>query len=59
VVDDWPECVPVTRAEIDVLETFLGRLLDQVLATTLVRPQSSDAHISDPQSDPSSNPIAN
>ncbi|CAH1649480.1 conserved hypothetical protein [Hyphomicrobiales bacterium] len=31
VVDDWPEPVPVSRAELDVIETWLGRLLDEIL----------------------------
>ena len=31
VVDDWPAGVPVTRDEIDVLETYLGALLDEIL----------------------------
>jgi len=28
VVDDWPEEVPITAAEVDVLDAFLGDLLD-------------------------------
>lgn len=31
VVDDWPEPVPVTPAELHVIETYLGRLLDEIL----------------------------
>ncbi|MGD9542073.1 hypothetical protein [Methylocystis sp.] len=31
VVDDWPEDIPVTAAEIDVLEMFLGDMLDAFL----------------------------
>lgn len=31
VVDDWPEPVAVSRAELDVIETWLGRLLDEIL----------------------------
>lgn len=34
VVDTWPDIIPVTPAEIDVLETFLGELLDQILGGT-------------------------
>ncbi|TRL32237.1 hypothetical protein FM996_12780 [Methylosinus sporium] len=29
VTDDWPEEVPVTRAEVDVIEAWLGDLFDQ------------------------------
>ncbi len=31
VVDDWPEEVPVTATEVDVLAAFLGDLLDAFL----------------------------
>jgi hypothetical protein len=31
VVDDWPEDIPVTAAEVDVLEMFLGDMLDAFL----------------------------
>jgi hypothetical protein len=31
VEDDLPRPIPVARAEIDVLETFLGRLIDDIL----------------------------
>lgn len=31
VVDDWPEEIPVTTSEVDVLATFLGDLLDAFL----------------------------
>ncbi|MGO8739714.1 hypothetical protein [Rhodoblastus sp.] len=30
VVDDFPEIPPVTRAEIDVIETWFGDLLDKI-----------------------------
>jgi hypothetical protein len=33
VVDTWPDIIPVTPAEIDVLETFLGELLDEIRAS--------------------------
>ena len=31
VVDDFPEIVPVTQRELDVIETYLGSLLDDLL----------------------------
>jgi hypothetical protein len=31
VVDDWPEDVPITSSEVDVLEAFLGDMLDAFL----------------------------
>ena len=34
VVDDFPAVVPVTQREIDVLETYLGSLLDDMLKRT-------------------------
>ena len=30
VVDDWPEIVPVTEAEVRVFEAYFGRFLDEV-----------------------------
>jgi hypothetical protein len=29
VIDDWPESVPVTQAEIDVFEAWFGDLFDE------------------------------
>lgn len=31
VVDDWPEIALVAPAELDVIETWLGNLLDEIL----------------------------
>lgn len=31
VLDDLPEMIPVTRAELDVIETYLGNLIDRLL----------------------------
>jgi hypothetical protein len=31
VTDDWPEDIPVSAAEVDVLEMFLGDMLDAFL----------------------------
>jgi hypothetical protein len=31
VVDDWPEEVPITASEVDVLGAFLGEMLDTFL----------------------------
>jgi hypothetical protein len=31
VVDDWPEEVPITAPEVDVLETFLDDFIDALL----------------------------
>lgn len=30
VVDLWPDSVPITTAEIDIVELYLGRLIDNV-----------------------------
>jgi len=30
VIDDWPRCVPVTEAEIDVFEAWFGDLFDEL-----------------------------
>jgi hypothetical protein len=37
VSDDWPESAPVSPKEIEVLETFLGDLLDEFLGGSRVR----------------------
>ena len=34
VTDDFPAFVPVTQRELDVLETYLGSLLDDMLKRT-------------------------
>lgn len=31
VVDDWPDAIPITAAEVDVLDCFLGEMLDAFL----------------------------
>jgi hypothetical protein len=31
VVDDFPQEIPITRRELDVIETYLGALLDETL----------------------------
>ena len=31
VIDDWPECVPVTDREVDVFEAWFGDILDELL----------------------------
>jgi hypothetical protein len=31
VVDDFPHEIPITRRELDVIETYLGALLDEAL----------------------------
>jgi hypothetical protein len=33
VKDGWPETVPVTDAEVDVLEAWLGDLFDELFST--------------------------
>ncbi len=30
IVDDWPERIPVTEAELDVIEAHFGHLLDEL-----------------------------
>jgi len=32
VVDDWPASVPVTSREVDVVETYLGSMLQELLS---------------------------
>jgi hypothetical protein len=30
VIDDWPECVPVTEAEVDIFERYFGDVFDRL-----------------------------
>lgn len=30
VIDDWPERIPVTEAEVDIFERYFGDLLDEI-----------------------------
>ncbi len=46
-VDDWLELVPVTRAELDVLETFVGQLLGQAF-TVNSQPRAADTRAAPP-----------
>ena len=32
VIDDWPEVVPASQAEVEVIDTFLCELVDELLA---------------------------
>jgi hypothetical protein len=34
ITDDWPACVPVTEAELDLLEAHFGPLIDELLRST-------------------------
>lgn len=34
VLDDWPDCVPVTEAEIDVFERYFGDVLDRLFGAS-------------------------
>lgn len=33
--DNWPECVPVTAAEVDVFEAWFGDLFDELFGPSL------------------------
>jgi len=33
VTDDWPECVPVTEAEVEIFERWFGDLFDELLGS--------------------------
>src|SRR6218665_3755219 len=34
VIDDWPECIPVTEAEVDVFERYFGDVLDRLFGAS-------------------------
>ena len=33
VIDDWPEYIPVTEAEVDVFERYFGDVLDRLFSS--------------------------
>jgi len=53
VLDDWPERVPVTQAELNVIETRLGRLLDDILTPSSKQRRRESALDDPPNSFPS------
>ncbi|MCM2438552.1 hypothetical protein HGO34_02315 [Agrobacterium vitis] len=44
VIDDWPERVPVTEAEVDIFERYFGDVLDRLFGPLDVPPDSGDLH---------------
>ena len=40
VVDDWPDDIPVTEAEVDVFERYFGDLLDRLFGAPDPDPQN-------------------
>ncbi|RTM02858.1 MAG: hypothetical protein EKK31_19235 [Hyphomicrobiales bacterium] len=40
VIDDWPEEVPVTEAEIDVFERYFGDVLDRLFGPQESKPEN-------------------
>lgn len=37
VIDDWPEVAPVSQAEVEVIDTFLRELVDELLEVPRAR----------------------
>lgn len=44
VIDDWPEEVPVTEAEINVFERYFGDVLDRLFCPQESKPQNDGLH---------------
>lgn len=42
VIDDWPDNVPVTEAEVDIFERFFGDVLDRLFGPIDGDPDSPD-----------------
>jgi len=40
VIDDWPECIPVTEAEVDVFERYFGDVLDRLFSPPDLKQQN-------------------
>lgn len=34
VVDDWPDSIPVTEAEVDIFERYFGDVLDRLFTAS-------------------------
>ncbi|NSZ58404.1 hypothetical protein FY145_10265 [Agrobacterium tumefaciens] len=44
VIDDWPEYISVTEAEVDVFERYFGDVLDRLLGTPDLKQQNQGLH---------------
>lgn len=44
VIDDWPESIPVTEAEIDIFERYFGDVLDRLFAVSGPGPRNQGLH---------------
>lgn len=44
VIDDWPERVPVTEAEVDIFERYFGDVLDRLFGPLDAPPENGDLH---------------
>lgn len=42
VIDDWPERVPVTEAEVDIFERYFGDVLDRLFGPINPTPENLD-----------------
>jgi hypothetical protein len=41
VADDFPDVIPITSTELDVIETYLGRLISQLLGEVAEEPTAT------------------
>lgn len=44
VIDDWPHCVPVTDAEIDIFERYFGDVLDRLFGPKVAECETERLH---------------
>lgn len=44
VIDDWPDRIPVTEAEVDVFERYFGDILDRLFDPTTAAPETKALH---------------
>jgi hypothetical protein len=40
VIDDWPDYVPVTEAEVDIFERYFGDILDRLFGPQESKPEN-------------------
>lgn len=45
VIDDWPDDIPVTEAEVDVFERYFGDLLDRLFDGVAPDRQNQGLHV--------------
>ena len=43
-IDDWPDRIPVTEAEVDAFERYFGEVLDRLFGPSTAAPETKALH---------------